>query len=102
MMGLQKKYQKRGSVCRVTFELPKDAANEAESVYLIGDFNNWDYYSDPMKRLKNGDYKLTLKLDSGREYRFKYLVDRCKWENDWKADKYVQNEFGSEDSVVIV
>ena len=46
--------------------------------------------------------KLDLNLESDREYRFKYLIDGDKWENDWNADKYLTNEYGSDDSVVIV
>lgn len=101
-MGLQKKYLKSGEFCKVTFSLPKEAAQRASSVNLVGDFNNWDYYANPMKPLKKGDYKLDLKLESGKEYRFKYIIDDDQWENDWSADKYVKNEYGSDDSVVIV
>lgn len=102
MMGLNKKYLRSGKVCRVTFGLPKEAVNGAESVNLVGDFNHWDYYSNPMKRRKNGDFSISLDLCPGTEYRFKYLIDKSRWENDWQADKYIQNEFGSEDSVVVV
>ena len=43
---------------------------------------------------------LSLKPES--EYKFKYLIDGEKWENDYKADAYVPNVFGTKDSVVIV
>jgi 1,4-alpha-glucan branching enzyme len=102
MMGIQKKYLKSGTVCKVTFALSKDAAKSASSVNLVGDFNNWDTNANPMKGLKSGEYKLTLNLNSGREYRFKYLIDESNWENEWNADKYVRNEYGSDDSVIIV
>lgn len=102
MMGIQKKYMKSGSVCKVTFSLPKDAAKDAESVNLVGDFNNWDTYANPMKSLKNGEYKLAINLEPGKEYRFRYLINGSDWENDWHADKYVKNQYGSDDSVVII
>jgi hypothetical protein len=38
----------------------------------------------------------------GRAYRFRYLLDGVRWENDWHADDYVLNVHGSHDSVVIV
>ncbi len=43
-----------------------------------------------------------LSLDPGRSYRFRYLLDGTCWENDWSADGYQPNPFGSEDSVVEV
>ncbi len=101
-MGLQKKYIKSGSVCKVTFSLSKEAAGDAKSVNLVGDFNNWDTDASPMKALKSGIRKVAVNLESGKEYKFKYVIDGDKWENDWDADKYVPNEHGSEDSVVIV
>ena len=55
-----------------------------------------------MKRLKNGSFTTTLVLRRNKEYQFRYLLDGLQWENDWKADKYVTNRYGSENSVVVV
>jgi 1,4-alpha-glucan branching enzyme len=85
----------------VTFRLPKDAAPVADMVTIVGDFNNWDLTETQMKKMKNGDFKATLDLPCDREYRFRYLIDSSQWENDWCADKYIPNEHGSDDSVVI-
>ena len=41
-------------------------------------------------------------LETGREYQFRYLIGNDTWENDWEADAYTPNEFGTEDSVVKV
>ena len=38
----------------------------------------------------------------GRRYRFRYLVDGERWQNDWQAHDYEPNEFGGDDSVVDV
>ena len=54
-----------------------------------------------MTRLKSGDFKLTLELPCNKEFKFRYLIDDNRWENDWFADKYIPNEHGSDDSVVI-
>jgi hypothetical protein len=37
---------------------------------------------------------------TGHPYRFRYLLDESRWENDWKADRYEPNPFGSDDSIV--
>ena len=97
---LKKSYTKTGKKCRVTFKLPSQVA--AESVQLLGEFNSWDYNVSPMKKLKNGDFSTTLSLISGKTYRFRYLIDENKWENDWEPDGYIPNQFGTDDSIVTV
>jgi len=99
--GCSKQYLKNGK-CRVTFRLPQAAAPDAQNVTVAGDFNNWDTTANPMTRLKNGDFKMTMDLDSGREFRFRYLIDGARWENDWNADRYAPNDYGAYDSVVVL
>ena len=100
--GIKKQYLKSNGSCNVTFRLPKEAAPDAQVVTIVGDFNNWHLSESQMKKLKCGDFKATLKLHSPKEYRFRYFIDGTRWENDWCADKYVPNTFGSDDSLVIV
>lgn len=95
---IRKSYSKTGTYCRVTFELPAEAG--ASKVALCGDFNGWDPKAHPMSRRKGGRFSTTVSLKAGARYRFRYLVDGKRWENDWGADDYVSNPFGSEDSVV--
>src|SRR5881227_1199628 len=82
----------------VTFEV--DAAVHAERANLCGDFNDWSTDEHPMRRRDDGGFTLELELDPGRVYRFRYLLDGERWENDWAADDYVPNEYGGDDSVV--
>jgi 1,4-alpha-glucan branching enzyme len=100
--SLKKLYLKTKSLCKVTFRLPREAAPEATQVTIVGDFNQWDTNDTPMQKLKNGDFKVTLELASENEYKFRYLIDNSQWENDWQADKYTPNGFGSDDSIVII
>lgn len=100
--GFTKQYFKGGSKCKVTFRMPAEAAPDAQYISIAGDFNDWNPVKTLMKRLKSGDFHLTLTLLSKREYRFRYLVDGNRWENDWSADRYDPNDFGTDDSVVIV
>jgi 1,4-alpha-glucan branching enzyme len=97
---LKKSYSKTGQVCRVTFKLPAEV--NAKRVCLCGDFNEWDEKSHPMKKLKDGSFSVTASLDAGQSYRFRYMVDGERWENDWEADDYWPNDFGSDDSIVKV
>lgn len=100
-MSLKKQYLKNKPVCKVTFTLPKDMANSAQSVALVGDFNEWDQDSTPMKRRKDGSFDATVSLDAGHEYQFRYLLDSTTWENDDSADKYVRTPYGDADNSVV-
>lgn len=95
---LIKNYTKSGEKCRVTFKLPAEVG--AETAALCGEFNEWDPAANPMKKLKDDSFSLTLSLNAGQSYRFRYLLDGDRWENDWEADDYVSNEHGTEDSLL--
>lgn len=97
---LKKNYSKSGKSCRVTFKLPAEV--QAEQVVLCGEFNDWDENANPMRKLKDGSFSQTVSLEAAKEYRFRYLLNGAKWENDWEADKYMENDFGTEDSVIVV
>jgi 1,4-alpha-glucan branching enzyme len=101
-MSIKKQYIKTKPVCKVTFILAKDIVAAADRVNLTGDFNNWDLESIPMKKTKNGEFTASLELEKGHEYQFKYVIDGQAWINENEADKFVHNEFHSDNSVVIV
>ena len=95
---LKKSYSKTGRSCRVTFKLPAEV--EAGEAALLGEFNEWNRESHQMKQLKDGSFSLTVSLPAGQDYRFRYLLDGDRWENDWAADDYLPNQFGTDDSLV--
>jgi 1,4-alpha-glucan branching enzyme len=95
---LKKTMTKNGKTCRVTFSVPADV--EAQEVSLCGEFNDCSETSHLLKQRTGGNFSTTVTLDTGHDYRFRYLLDSERWENDWKADAYLPNEYGSEDSVV--
>lgn len=90
---------KRGTTTKVTFEVPPELAGE--TVNLCGDFNEWSQEATPMTRRKDGRFTVTLSLEQGRAYAYRYLVDGTRWENDGSADEYVDNSHGSKNSVVL-
>ncbi len=96
---LNKKFTPKRTVCKVTFSVPSEIVSE--EVALVGDFNDWDTKSTKLTK-KNGEFVTEVRLKPETEYKFKYLIDGTTWENDYEADAYVPNEYGSEDSVVIV
>jgi len=50
---------------------------------------------------KGGVFRVTLELDSGREYQFRYLVNGQHWCNHWHADAYVPGGLGQDNCVVV-
>lgn len=97
---IKKSYTKTGKKCRVTFKLePNEGAPIREAV-VLGDFNNWDPEATPLKARKNGSFSTTTSLESGKDYRFRYLCDGQLWVTDEQADARVPNRFGDLDAVV--
>ena len=50
IMAFKKQYLKSKPVCKVTFKLTKEEAKAADSVSIVGDFNNWDKSSTVMAK----------------------------------------------------
>lgn len=102
-MSVKKQYLKSKPACRVTFRLTKKAAAGASTACVAGDFNNWQPASTPMKALKNGDFTITLNLEAGREYQYRYFIDGRHWITDDQADRYTGSGFSdSQNGVVAV
>lgn len=94
---LKKKYFKTKREAEVTFEF---AAEGIKSVALAGEFNEWNPLT--MRYVKKDKvFRTKVRLPNDSEFRFKYLLNNETWENDYKADAYVPNTFGTEDSVVV-
>ncbi len=92
---LRKQYIKSRDAMKVTFTV--DFAENANLVEVAGDFNGWS--PQPLKKLRNGQYKTTVDLEPGQAYQYRYRIDG-NWQNDWQADAYVPNGFGQDNSVV--
>jgi 1,4-alpha-glucan branching enzyme len=80
----------------VTFRLPEVAGERAN---VVGEFNGWSPEATPMER-RDGSFVTEVELPIGRAYRFRYLLDGERWQNDWAADAYGPNEYGGDDSVI--
>jgi hypothetical protein len=98
---IRKAYSKTGRACRVTFKIPAGQVS-AEGGAVLGEFNDWRPEAHRFERLKDGSFSLTLSLPVGGQYRFRYLFDGSRWENDESADAYVPNRFGGEDAVLVL
>ena len=102
-MSITKKFLKSKPVVKVTFKVAKKEVPAAESVHVVGEFNEWNKEATPMKALKNGSFSTTIELAKDQEYQFRYLVDGKEWQNEEQADKLAATPFAdAKNSVVIV
>jgi 1,4-alpha-glucan branching enzyme len=84
----------------VVFDLPPGL--DVERAAVVGDFNDGSDDSHVMERTDDGRFEVRVLFDPGARSQFRYRIDGDRWENDWNADDYVANEFGGEDSLLIV
>lgn len=101
-MALKKAYSADAKKCKVTFIVEKEASQGASSVSIAGDFNSWSSTATPLKKAKDGSFSVTIELESGKEYQYRYLIDGSRWENDWKADKYIPAPFSNTENSVVI
>ncbi len=101
-MSLVKKFSKDNTKCEVTFTLPKEAVQGGKEVLLVGEFNNWNPAEGIALVAKKNEYKTVLKLEAGKRYEYRYLVDGHLWTNDATPDGFTSNPFGSVNSIVTV
>lgn len=93
------KAPKAAKTSKVTFTLPKEVAENAETVAVLGDFNNWQN-GVALKKQKDGSFTAAVELEKGRSYEFRFLINGEKWENAPNAEAYKPTPFGAYNSVV--
>ncbi len=76
------------------------SASEALSVFLSGDFNQWSTTSHPLRKGKNGDWKISLNLPPGT-YQYRYIVDG-QWRDDPGSSECVGNPYGTTNCMRVV
>ena len=96
-MSIKKQFLKSKPICKVTFEI---ASPEANSVSVVGDFNQWNIEEGLLKKQKNGVYKGTFELNKDQSYEFKYVIDGV-YVNETSADDYKWNDFANTENSVI-
>jgi 1,4-alpha-glucan branching enzyme len=72
----------------------------AKEVFLAGEFNQWDVRSMPMKRGKDGNWRVNASLIPGR-YEYKFLADN-HWIEDLPGVELAANSFGTQNLILRV
>ncbi len=97
IMAIKKQYLKSKPICKVTFVVP---AENAETVAVLGEFNNWNSETTQLTKLKNGTFKGVLDLEKDNSYEFRYLIDN-KYSNDEQADSFKWNNYANAENGVL-
>jgi 1,4-alpha-glucan branching enzyme len=87
---MAKATKKNPKLVKTEFSL---SAPRATSVFIAGNFNQWNLSAHPLKRGKKGVWKISLTLGPGR-YEYRFLVDG-EWQNDPNSPSLVENAFGT-------
>lgn len=83
----------------VTFVLSADFPSVPISV--VGDFNQWDPHAHPLRQARDGTYQVTMTLEAGRRYAFRYLSEGGRWFNEGFADDLEPGPFGRYNSILV-
>lgn len=99
-MSIKKQVLKSKPVCKVSFKVTKDQAEGASQIAVVGDFNGWNPEAAVMSPLKDGSFSLTIELEAGNTYRFRYLADGERWFDEAEADGQEAGEFGASNNLI--
>ncbi len=80
MITIHKSSASKNGRVRVTFSMP--AIDGCEFLYLVGWFSEWDESVYPMERNSGGGWSLTLELEEGCTYQYRFRTRDGRWLND--------------------
>ena len=102
-MAINKEYSEDRKICKVTFTLPDYFEESFEQASVVGEFNNWNAEANVLeKNKKTGLHSAEIELESGKEYRFRYVVDGKTWLNDPDADRFEPTLFGNSENCILI
>ncbi len=80
MITIHKSTQSENGKVRVTFSMPANACSNC--LYLVGWFEEWDESVYRMQRTADGSWSLTLELEAGCEYHYRFRTADGSWLDD--------------------
>ena len=95
---IQKTYFKTRDYCKVKFILNIEHAETVEVLGLNSDWQN----SIVLSKKKDGTFSGEVSLPKNIKQEFKYLVNKTEWINEPDAGIQQPNEFGGNNSVLII
>lgn len=78
--------RKRSSGATVTVEFVLPGNLESAPISVVGNFNEWQPYRNPMIRRADGSLSTSVSLPPGTVLRFRYLGNNGVWFDELDAD----------------
>ena len=97
-MRVIRELPRTGSHAKVTFALP----DEDRVVTVVGDFNDWNPCTHPLRKRSNGTRSVAVALPVEATFRFRYLTEDGEFFDDPEADAVEPNGFGQTHSLLTV
>jgi 1,4-alpha-glucan branching enzyme len=98
MITIHKSTTGKNGKVRVTFAMP--AIDCGECLYLVGWFNEWDESVYLMERTTEDSWSLTLELEPGCEYQYRFRTPDGRWLTD-ASSSATPSKFGLNSSFII-
>lgn len=95
---IQKTFFKTKDYCKVKFILNVEHAETVEILGLNSDWKN----AIVMSKKKDGSFTCDVSLPKNLQQEFKYLVNQNEWFNEPEADAEYPDNFGGNNSVIIL
>lgn len=90
--------RKASTKATLKLTLTNEQAQNATSVAVAGEFNDWSKEATPMAKTLEG-FEVELSLEKGKKYQFRYVLDGATWIND-PYRPTVDNGMGEQNSVL--
>ena len=98
MITIHKNSADKSGKVRVTFSMPE--MDDCERLYLVGWFSEWDESVYPMERTPRGDWAITLELEAGCTYQYRFRTMDGTWLDD-PSGPSAHTRFGINRSFII-
>ena len=98
MIRIQQNTPGTSGKARVTFSMP--VVDDCERLYLIGWFSEWDETVYPMEQMPDGEWSITLELETGCTYEYRFRTLDGRWLSD-AAGPAVSNRLGFNRSFIV-
>jgi len=76
--------------------------DEAKSVALVGDFNNWNTALTPLWKDESGLWLAEVEAPKAGSYQYKFIVDGSRWLEDPSNGMKVPDNYGGLNSVLAI
>lgn len=76
--------------------------DNAKSIHLVGDFNNWIQSENQFFKNENGLWQTEISIPPAGKYRYKFIIDSKFWKEDTSNGIKEEDGYGGFNSILII